>query len=70
MMSAKALIELFSQGGPVMIVIAGASVLAWYLALRTWWQSRYHLARLERMKSNPPAAPSGAHDDPHARFIV
>ena len=69
-MSAKSLIELFSQGGPVMIVIAGASVLAWYLALRTWWQSRYYLAWLERMKSNLPAAPSGAHDDPPARFIV
>jgi biopolymer transport protein ExbB len=69
-MSAKSLIELFSEGGPVMIVIAGASVLAWYLALRTWWQSRYHLAWLERMKSDPLAAPSGANNDPRARFIA
>jgi biopolymer transport protein ExbB len=69
-MSAKSLIELFSEGGPVMIAIASASVLAWYLALRTWWQSRHHLAWLERMKSDPPAAPSNADNDPCDRFIA
>lgn len=69
-MSAKPLIELFSEGGPVMILIAGISVLAWYLALRTWWQSRYHLAWLERMKSGAWASSSSAKASSHVQFIV
>ena len=36
-MVVKSLTDLFAQGGPVMVFIAGASVLAWFLALRTWW---------------------------------
>jgi biopolymer transport protein ExbB len=69
-MSAKPLIELFSEGGPVMIAIAGVSVLAWYVALRTWWQSRYHLAWLERMKSGAPVGSSGAKATMQVQFIV
>jgi len=69
-MALTSLIELFSQGGPVMILIAGISVLAWHLALRTWWQSRYHLASIERIKSDPSPAQSGRRDGLHARFIV
>ncbi|UCD48918.1 MAG: MotA/TolQ/ExbB proton channel family protein [Phycisphaerales bacterium] len=69
-MFAKPLIELFSEGGPVMIAIAGVSVLAWYLALRTWWQSRYQLAWLERMKSDARVASSGTSTDLHVQFIV
>lgn len=69
-MSLTSLIELFSQGGPVMVLIASTSVLAWYLGVRTWWQSRYHLASLERMKYDPSHAQSSRRDGPHARFIV
>jgi biopolymer transport protein ExbB len=32
----KALVELFLSGGPVMFVIAGISLMAWYLAVRAW----------------------------------
>jgi len=49
-MFVKSLTDLFSQGGPVMVFIAGASVLAWYLALRTWWRARCHLIAIERIK--------------------
>jgi biopolymer transport protein ExbB len=69
-MSLTSLMELFSQGGPVMVLIAGVSVLAWHLALRTWWQSRYHLASLERMKSRTPPVSSADYSGLHARFIV
>jgi len=69
-MFAKPLIELFSEGGPVMVAIAGISVLAWYLALRTWWQSRYHLAWLERVNAGARAASPGTHTNPHIQFIV
>jgi len=69
-MSTKPLIELFSEGGPVMIAIAGISVLAWYLALRTWWQSRYHLARLERMKSGASTGSFSGKAMSQVQFIV
>jgi len=57
------LIELFRHGGPVMVCIAGVSLIAWTLALRTLWRSRDYLVTIERMKGDP--AP-----DPHARFIA
>lgn len=56
-MFVKSLTDLFSQGGPVMLFIAAASVLAWYLALRTWWRVRCHLIAIERIESDP--APAG-----------
>jgi biopolymer transport protein ExbB len=55
-MVVKPLTDLFSQGGPVMVFIAGASVLAWYLALRTWWAVRRHLIAVERIKSHRASA--------------
>jgi len=42
-MVAQPLTDLFARGGPVMFFIAGGSVLAWFLALRTWWRTRCHL---------------------------
>ena len=57
------LIELFRHGGPVIFCIAGASLLAWVLALQTWWQSRRHLATIERAKD----ALAG---DARARFVA
>jgi hypothetical protein len=57
------LLDLFGQGGPVMILIAGVSVLAWFLALRTWWTSRYPLAWLERAQAGAPA-------DLRERFLI
>jgi biopolymer transport protein ExbB len=57
------LTELFQHGGPVMLCIAGASLLAWTLALQTWWQSRRHLAAIERAKG--PLA-----RDARARFVA
>jgi len=69
-MSAKPVIDLFSEGGPVMIVIAGLSVLAWYLALRAWWQSRYHLAWLGRMRTDVKSVSGGASAEPHVQFVI
>ena len=69
-MSLKPLIELFAQGGPAMIAIASVSVLAWHLALRTWWQSRYHLVRLEKMKVSLPPIPPADGNVLRKRFIV
>lgn len=57
------LIELFRQGGPVMVCIAGVSLVAWTLALRTLWRSRNYLVTIERMKGDP--AP-----DLHTQFIA
>ncbi len=48
-MVVKSLTDLFAQGGPVMVFIAGASVFAWFLALRTWWRTRCHLIAIERI---------------------
>ncbi len=61
--SFESLLDLFAQGGPVMILIAGVSVLAWFVALRTWWTSRYPLAWLER-------AHAGAPGDLRERFFI
>ena len=53
-----------------MIAIAAISVLAWYLALRTWWQSRYHLAWFEWMKSGAAVGSPGAKATTQVQFIV
>jgi len=42
-----------------MFFIAGASTLAWYLMVRTWWRAGWQLARLERMKPRFLQAASG-----------
>ena len=68
--SLKSLIELFTQGGPVMVFIAGTSVLAWHVALRTWWQSRHYLARLEWLKANTSPEQSVRNNALHVRFLV
>ena len=47
-MVAQPLTDLFARGGPVMFFIAAGSVLAWFLALRTWWRTRCHLIAMER----------------------
>ena len=54
-MIAKPLIDLFAQGGPVMVFIAGASILAWFLALRTWWRVRCHLVAIARTAACRPS---------------
>ena len=69
-MALTSLIELFSQGGPVMILIAGISILAWYLGVRTCWQSQYHLTELERLKSDLSHAQPGRCDGRDTRFII
>lgn len=61
--SMEVLIELFRHGGVVMFCIAGASLLAWTLALQAWWRSRHHLAAIEGAKHDPTA-------DVRARFVV
>jgi biopolymer transport protein ExbB/TolQ len=43
----KPLISLFSQGGIVMLLIAGVSVIAWLLAFRTWQKTELMLGNLE-----------------------
>jgi biopolymer transport protein ExbB len=45
----ESLIELFSRGGPVMFAIAGVSILAWFLSLRTWLQAGSLLRVLQKM---------------------
>ena len=56
----ESLIELFSRGGPVMFVIAGVSLAAWFLSLRTWLLAGSLLRRLEKM-SDAGLGPAG-HD--------
>jgi biopolymer transport protein ExbB/TolQ len=58
------LTDLFTEGGVVMLCIAAASALAWYLALRIWWRARCHLIAIERIE--PGAAPS----DWPGRFVA
>ena len=43
----KQLINLFSQGGIVMLLIAGVSVIAWWLAFKTWRTAKVILNNLE-----------------------
>jgi biopolymer transport protein ExbB len=45
----ESLIELFSRGGPVMFGIAGVSLVAWFLSLRTWLLAGSLLKRLQEM---------------------
>ncbi|MBN2314127.1 MAG: MotA/TolQ/ExbB proton channel family protein [Sedimentisphaerales bacterium] len=45
----ESLIELFSRGGPVMYGIAGVSLVAWFLSLRTWLLAGTLLKRLQKM---------------------
>lgn len=45
------LIELFSSGGPVMFFIAGVSLVAWFLTLRTWMAAGLLLKRIQRIGS-------------------
>jgi biopolymer transport protein ExbB len=45
----ESLMELFSRGGPVMYGIAGVSLVAWFLSLRTWLLAGSVLRRLQRM---------------------
>jgi hypothetical protein len=42
----ESLIELFSRGGPVMFGIAGVSLIAWFLSVRTWLLAGSLLKRL------------------------
>lgn len=44
----KSLSELFSSGGPVMFAIAGVSLTAWYLTLRSWLEAGSLRKRLLR----------------------
>lgn len=44
----KPLIDLFSQGGIVMLLIACVSVIAWLLAFQTWQKAKVMLNNLER----------------------
>jgi len=41
------LVDFFSSGGPVMFFIAGVSLAAWYLTLRTWVTSGSLLKRFQ-----------------------
>ena len=43
------LVELFSNGGPVMFFIAGISLVAWYLALRAWVVASSLRKRFEKL---------------------
>ena len=45
----ESLMELFSRGGPVMYGIAGVSLVAWFLSLRTWLLAGSVLKRLQQM---------------------
>jgi len=42
------MIELFNQGGAIMLLIAGVSIIAWLLALKTWRKGKFILNDLER----------------------
>jgi len=44
----KQIIELFNQGGVIMLLIAGVSVAAWLLAFKTWRNAKFMLNDLER----------------------
>jgi biopolymer transport protein ExbB/TolQ len=41
--------DLFSRGGPVMFGIAGVSLVAWFLSLRTWLLAGSVLKKLQRI---------------------
>lgn len=43
------LTELFSKGGPVVLFIAGVSLIAWYLTLRTWVATGSLLREMQRI---------------------
>ena len=43
----KQIIELFNQGGVIMLLIAGVSVAAWLLAFKTWRNAKFILHDLE-----------------------
>ena len=65
----ESLMDLFSKGGPVMFGIAGVSLAAWFLSLRTWLLAGSLLRRLEKMSisglslvSNGSSAQSGSQD--------
>jgi len=45
----ESLAELFSRGGPVMYGIAGISLVAWFLSLRTWLWAGSLLKRLQKI---------------------
>ena len=47
------LAELFVSGGPVMFFIAVVSILAWYLAVRTWVQTVSILKRVRQISILP-----------------
>ena len=65
----ESLTELFSRGGPVMFGIAGVSLAAWFLSLRTWLLAGSLLRKLEKMSIaglslvyNGSSARSGSQD--------
>jgi biopolymer transport protein ExbB len=45
------LIELFVRGGPVMFFIAGISLIAWYLILRTWMAAGVLLRNMQSIRA-------------------
>ncbi len=53
------LTELFARGGPVMFVIAGMSLLAWYLTLRTWMTAGSLRSSVLRMNAKVLSVPDG-----------
>jgi hypothetical protein len=64
---AESLIELFSRGGPVMYGIAGVSLVAWFLSLRTWLLAGSLLRKLQRMSLAGWGLP---HQDSFHRFAL
>jgi biopolymer transport protein ExbB len=46
------LTELYSQGGSVMFAITGVSILAWYLAVQTWWRACRQRTWLDRFQAS------------------
>jgi len=45
----NSIIELFSKGGPVIFVIAGISLVSWFLSLKTWFCSGTILKRIQKI---------------------
>ena len=52
------LIELFADGGPVMLFIAGISLIAWYLLLRTWIAASALLRNMQGIGTPVPPSSS------------
>ena len=61
MVLTESLTELFSRGGPVMFGIAGVSLVAWFLSLRTWFLAGALLKRLQKMSNGDMGAARPSH---------